>query len=240
MNNLKRKNAFQYAKETSNLFTDLYGRKMGRSLNITGVAATASTFIAVGKLIIGILSLSLFTCANAFYSFGMIIAKSIALTGIRKARDEKEQYQYYLWSGVVLIVSSLIYIMYSIRLFFSPITNYYHMYVAIGIAAVTFTEIGINIRGVMITKQNHTLLVHAIKMINLSGSFISLVLTQTALLSFTKQKADLLEVSKANGIIGLLTGGVATLIGVYMIYRAKKLKRQQDVLIKQKEEERKQ
>ena len=216
--------AFQYAKQTSNLFMNLYGREMARSLNITVASSTASTFIAIGKLVTSILSLSLFTCANAFYSFGMIGAKSIALTGIWKVQDKKEQYKYYLWSGAVLIASSLVYIIYSIRLFFSPITNSYHMYVAIGIAAVTFTEIGLNIRGVIITRHNHTLLIHAIKMINLSGSFISLVLTQTAVLSFTEQKIDLLEVSKSNGIIGLLMGTVAISIGSFMIFRTRKLK----------------
>lgn len=222
MNDKKQNIAFQYAKETSNIFRDMYGRKMGRSLNITGAAVIACTFIALGKLIMGIMSLSLFTCVNAFYSCGMIGAKSIALTGIWKAHDKKEQYQYYLWSGTVLIVSSLIYIIYSIRLFYNPTTNYYDLYVAIGIATVTFTEIGLNIRGVIITRHNHTVLIHAIKMINLSGSFISLVLTQTALLSIQVKSKDLLEVSKSNGIIGLLMGIVATLIGSYMICRIKR------------------
>lgn len=222
----KLKNAIQYAKDTSSLFTNLYGSKMSHSLHITGAAATAGAFIAIGKLVMGILVLSLFTCVNAFYSFGMIGAKSIALTGIWKAQDKREQYEYYFWSGIVLIVSSLLYIIYSIQLFFRPITNSYHMYVAIGIATVTFTEVGLNIRGVAATRHNHTLLIHAIKMINLSASLISLVLTQMALLSFTKKEADFLEISKANGVIGLLMGSAATLIGIYMIYRVKKLKKQ--------------
>lgn len=220
----KYKKAIQYAKDTSALYTNQYGSKMSRSLHITGAAATASTFIAIGKLIMGIFSLSFFTCANAFYSFGMIGAKSIALIGIRKALDKSEQYQYYFCSGAVLIVSSLLYIIYSIRLFFSPITSSYHMYIAIGIAAVTFTEVGLNIRGVIVTRHNHTLLIHVIKMINLSSSLIAIVLTQTALLSFTNKEADPLEISKANGVIGILMGTVATLLGIYMICRVKKLK----------------
>ena len=231
MNDKKLKKAIQYAKDTSDLFTKLYGSKLGRSLHITGATATASTLIAMGKLIIGIMSLSLFTCVNAFYSFGMIGAKGIALTGIRKAQDRNKQYVYYFWSGAILIISSIVYMSYSIRLFFSPISSAYHSYVAIGIAAVTFTEIGLNIRGVTITRHNQTLLIHAIKMINLSGSLISLVLTQTALLSFTKNEADLLEISKANGEMGLLMGMVATLIGIYMICRVKKLKKQDDLPI---------
>lgn len=106
------------------------------------------------------------------------------------------------------------------------------MNIAIGIAAVTFTEVGLNIRGVIITRHNHTLLIYVIKMINLSASLIAIVLTQTAILSFTSKEADSLEISKANGLIGLIMGTVTTLIGIYMIYRVKKLKKQDDLLKK--------
>ena len=95
------------------------------------------------------------------------------------------------------------------------------MYVAISIATVTFAEIGLNIRGVIVTRHNHTLLIHAIKMINLSASLITLVLTQTALLSFTNIETNTLEISKGNGLIGILMGTVATLIGGYMIFKAR-------------------
>lgn len=228
----KYKNIIQYVKDISTSFTNQYGSKMSRSLYITGAAATASTFIAAGKLIMGILSLSIFTCANAIYSFGMIGAKGITLTGIRKAQDKSEQYQYCFYASAVLIVSSLLYIIYSIRLFFSPNTISFDMNIAIGIAAVTFTEVGLNIRGVIITRHNHTLLIHVIKMINLSASLIAIVLTQTAILSFTSKEADSLEISKANGVIGIIMGTVTTLIGIYMIYRVKKLKKQDDLLKK--------
>lgn len=228
----KRKiNIIQYAKEISIFFKTQYGSKISRSLHITGAAITVSIFIVTGKLIMGMLSLSFFACANAFYSIGMIGAKSIALTGIRKAltgirkaSDKSKQYHYYLCSGTVLLFSSLLYILYSIRLFYSPMTGSYHMIAALGIAAVTFTEIGLNIRGVIVTRHNNTLLIHAIKMINLSASLIALVLTQTALLSFTDNEADPVEISKANGIIGILMGTAAAVIGIYMICRVKMLK----------------
>ena len=72
-------------------------------------------------------------------------------------------------------------------------------------------------------------------MINLSASLITLVLTQTALLSFANTEADIVEISKANGFIGILMGTVATLIGIYMIFRVKKLRRQSDLLIKEQD-----
>lgn len=200
----------------------LYEKKINRSLHIYSAAATAGTLIATGKLTMSIASSSVMICVNALYSFGMIGAKIIALTGIRKAQHSKEQCQYYFWTGLVLVISSLIYISYSIRLFYSPVSNAYHPYVGIGIAAVTFTEVGVNIRGVMITRHNHTLLIHALKMINLSSSIIALALTQSALLSFSNYKADLIKISNANGVIGILMGAITTLMGIYMICRVRK------------------
>lgn len=211
--------AVQYAKEISRTFTDRYGSKISRSLHITGATATFGMFLAFGKLIMGICSMSLFTCIHAIYSFGMIGAKGIAFTGIRRAGSIREQYRYYRWSGITLIVASLLYIFYSVRLFFYPLENTYHMYIAIGIAAVTFTEIGLSIRGVVITRHDHTLLVHSIKMINLSASLIALVLTQTAILSFANPDADLSVTSNANGIIGVIMGAAATFVGILMVGR---------------------
>lgn len=88
------------------------------------------------------------------------------------------------------------------------------MYIALAIATFTFTEIGLNIRGVIVERKNHAPLIHAIKMINLSSSLICLVLTQTAILSFA---SDLPTHAKENGLMGIIMGGVATLIGIYMI-----------------------
>ncbi|WOO36730.1 hypothetical protein R2R35_23550 [Anaerocolumna sp. AGMB13020] len=224
MKDKKKLNLIQYVKETNVFFKTQYGSNISRSLHLTGAAITVSFFIVAGKLFMGILSLSFFACANAFYSIGMIVAKSIALTGIRKASDINKQYQYFIYSSTVLICSSLLYILYSVRLFYSPMTASYHMIAALGIAAVTFTEVGLNIRGVIVTRYNNTLLLHAIKMINLSASFIALVLTQTALLSFTGNEADPVEISNANGLIGILMGTVAAFIGFSMLYRVRMLK----------------
>lgn len=46
------------------------------------------------------------------------------------------------------------------------------------------------------------------------------------MLSITNKETDLIEISKANGEIGLLMGVVATFMGSYMILRVQKLKKQ--------------
>lgn len=195
--------------------------KISRSLQATGASMTANVFIGFGKLLMGILSLSFFTSVSAFYTFGMVVAKYFALSGMLKAKNRKEQYHYYFLSGIILIIASIMYIAYSVRQFIHPTTNIYHMYIALAIAAFTFIELSINIRGVIVERHNRTPLIHAIKMINLASSLICLVLTQTAILSFADTQVDFHP--KANGFIGILMGCCATLLGVIMILRIRQI-----------------
>ena len=198
-----------------------FGPSIKRFLKITAASGTANIIVGLGKLAMGVLSMSFFACINAFYTFGMVFAKGVALIGIVKAKNVKEQYRYYMISGTILTVSSLLYIAYSIRLFFHPENSIYHMYVALVIASFTFTELVINIRGVIMELHNHALLIHAIKMINLASSLICLVLTQTAILSFSDTKVE--SHAMANGLIGILMGSCAAMLGVIMIARINRI-----------------
>ncbi len=202
--------------------TERFSPKISRSLRITGASGTVNIVVGLGKLSMGIASMSFFTCVNAFYTLGMVVAKYYALSGILKAKNKQEQYNYYFLSGIILIAASLLYIAYSVRLFFHPATSVYHEYVAMGIAAFAFTELTLNLRGVIIERHNHTPLIHAIKMINLASSLICLVLTQTAILSFADTQAH--THPAANGLMGILTGSCAAALGVFMMVRIQKIK----------------
>ncbi|MDL2213964.1 hypothetical protein LJB76_00210 [Clostridia bacterium OttesenSCG-928-O13] len=197
------------------------GEEKGLSLSATGAAVAGNVFVGLGKLALGIFSLSLFTCVSALYTFGMVVAKCCALAGIFKSKNPEEQYRYYTLSGIILIITSLLYMGYSVRLFFCPATGTYHMFVALAIAAFTFTEIAINIRGVVVERHNRAPLVHALKMLSLASSLICLSLTQAAILSFASSEVD--THPAANGLIGLFTGGLAAGLGVYMVVRAGKI-----------------
>ena len=193
------------------------GKPLSRSLHLTGAACFGNTLLGVGKLALGILSLSFFTCASALYTFGMVAARLCALAGIAREDNPHGQYRCYRRSGLVLAASSLMYILYSVRLFQHPATAAYHEYVALAIAAFTFTEITVNIRGLIVYRRDHTPLVHAIKMIKLASSLISLVLTQTAILSFTAPGTK--GASLYTALIGIVMGTIATVLGILMIRR---------------------
>lgn len=196
------------------------GKRAGLSFQTASAAVIGNVCIGTGKLALGILSLSFFTCVSALYTFGMVVAKCCALVGIVKSTNKSEQYRYYALSGILLIITSLLYIAYSVRLFFHPATSTYHMVVALAIASFTFAEIAINIRGVIVERHNHAPLIHAIKMLSLASSLICLSITQAAILSFASTEVD--AHSAANGLIGLFTGTLATMLGILMVVRAHK------------------
>lgn len=207
------------------------GKKKGRTLHITGAACLGTTFVGLGKLIMGIISLSFFTCVSALYTFGMVAAKMTALAGILKEENSKQQYRYYKMSGIILTLASTAYILYSIWIQFHPPTAVYHMYIALGIATVTFTEIVLNIRGVIIESKSSLPLFHALKMINLASSLISLVLVQNAILSFTHSEGEVSDERLArmsSGLIGIFMGTLAASLGIIMMIRINKMQKKSE------------
>ena len=222
----KRFSFIQIVRHANAEMKEQFGPKISRSLKITGASGTALMIFSIAKLVLGVVSLSLFTCVSALYTFGMVIAKYLALAGIFKSKNTGEQYRYYFLSGAVLIAASVAYIAYSVRLFFHPATSVYHMYVALAIAVFTFFEITINLRGAIMERHNHTPLFHAIRMINLASSLICLVLTQTAILSFADTQTNLH--TGANGIISVVMGSCAALLGLSMIIRIRRIQKEKN------------
>lgn len=192
------------------------------SLHVTGASCICNFFLGTGKLVLGLISLSFFTCVSAFYTYGMVLARICALKGMGKTREK--QLLHYRLTGMILIMASLLYTFYSTRMLRYPEPPHYDKYVGLAIATFTFTEIGLSIRGVVIERKNKEPLYHALKMVNLAASMISLVLTQTALLSFTHQGEIGYNPSFSNGVMGLLMGGISTLTGIFMLIRVKKMR----------------
>lgn len=184
------------------------------------MSGAANLLFGLGKIISGALSLSIFVCVNGCYTLGMVMARYCALAGVLKGMDRKTQYRHYQWAGIILIIASLLYMSYSSWLYFHPKQVAYHEYIALAIATVTFTEIGLNLRGVLLFRKSATPLLHAIKTINLASSLISLVLTQSAILSFAEQGQ---HDPAWNAILGVLMGGCAIMLGLYMLSRIKRM-----------------
>lgn len=199
-------------------------KKQQYALQITGAFCAANFLLGTGKLVMGLYAGSVFTCVNAGYTYAMVAAKQCALHGF--AAPAEKHPRYYRGSAVILILASVLYAVYAARLLRHPEEPHYHMYVAIGIAAFTFTEIGLNLWGAL-RERNRSILRHALKMISLASSVIGLVLTQTAILSFTQEGSGA-ELSKVNGLMGLLMGAAAALMGCWMLRWISKKQRQEE------------
>jgi hypothetical protein len=165
--------------------------------------------LAVGKLAIGIYSMSLFLCVSALYNVGLAYARRVALKGYGKKQAE---YQIYRKVGVVLTISGVIFVIYCLRLFLHVSEARFSMYESLAIAAITFSEIGAAVYGVVVTGKGYSPILASIKLTSLASSLVSLVLTQSAILSFTAEG----NMAFYNGLSGMIFGGSAALIGVFM------------------------
>jgi hypothetical protein len=77
---------------------------------------------------------------NGFYTLGLDLSKIISLRGYYK----KEEYRAYFYTEIIILVSALLYMLYCVKLLTDGQNNIqYTKIVAIAIATVTFTEIGI-------------------------------------------------------------------------------------------------
>lgn len=199
--------------------TDLWEKQL---LFNTQVSIAVNAVMAISKIVIGILTFSLFMCVNAFYNIGIGLAKYQSLTGIKKTEHKDQQYSYCAIVGTILLITSVVYIIYSLRLFAgAKLVFKYPMEVGIAIATFTFVEIGMNIKGTISARKHPMPLISAIKQINLASSLICLVLTQTALMSFAHDG----DSSVAVGITGVLFGTSASIIGIVLIIRMSRIKK---------------
>lgn len=172
--------------------------------------------MGIMKILLGIISGSISLFISSFYNIGISLAKK---TTFRK--NVKHTYENFYLVGIIILVSSIFYIFYSYHVFYFGSNSKYHMYIAILIATITFTDITLALIGTIKAKKKKDLQTETVKLINLATSLISLSLTQTAILSFTVQE----DMSKYNGIGGMIFGICAGLIGIYMIIRVFKVRK---------------
>ena len=213
----------QTTRDIAASFEMQFGPRRARSLQVAGASCIVSAGAGMGKLVMGMISLSLFTCVSAFYSFAMVVAKVVALSALVRETGREEQTRFCKLAGRLLVAASALYMLYSARLFWHPVERGFHLYIAIGIAAFTFFELALNIRGVLVERRSRAPLFYTLKTINLASACINLVLTQRALLALEAEENYVVVHTHANILIGLLMGGCALLLGVRLILRMKRM-----------------
>lgn len=198
---------YRKTKDTLRIMANLIKMK---KLTIIRMSMMKDGFLVVGKLGISIMSMSFFMFANTLYSAGMGQAR---LTAIKMHMQTKEeQIGSYRRVGIIILFSSVCYVLYSIRLFFGGNTGSYSMNVALVIACYTFVEFGINVREIIRIRRSHALEAKALRMISLSATLLCFVLTQTAIMSFANEGDN----HFSNALSGVIFGGMSILVGVHI------------------------
>lgn len=137
--------------------------------------------------------------------------------------DIKKETVYYCFMAIFLLAASLVYSLYMVRLFFISSGLVYGKIAGITVAAVSFTELFMAVRGLVKSNKLNDMLVSGLKIVNLSAALTALVLTQSALLSFTSGIE--IAYSYVTAAFGLCVGLVSSLLSVLMLLKARRIGR---------------
>lgn len=179
-----------------------------KSILFRKIITSANAIVGIFKIILAIISNSLLLFIYSFYNVSMSIAKR---TSVRE--KQKYNYENFYFCGIIVLISSISYILYSDYIYFNGSNSEYHLYVSIGIATLAFYHITMAIIGLIKAKKRKDLQTKTINLTNLASAFISMSMTQTALLSV--KLTD--DVSKYNAVGGIIFGILALVVGIYMI-----------------------
>jgi hypothetical protein len=197
-----------------------------RGIYLAGLSIPIGILVAGWKIALTVLSPSWFLAANALFTLGAVVAKQHVVRAhflTRTAPDpdgtlrpHPGRRRAYRTTGAMVSLLALLYVASCVPLVVDPgEQERFSEIVAISIAVVAFTELAMAIRGVVAARRSKDLAVEAIRMVNLAGAMVLIVLTQTALTSLDGG----IGTSVYNGAAGILFGTIAALIGVSMLTR---------------------
>lgn len=169
-------------------------------------------FYFLFKIIVGIVFESWFLIAIAIYSLFIGYVKNNCSRGLLKNKDNINDIYSYIRGGVVLSISSIFYITYTIFQIYYPSNFQYNLIIAIAIATFATYSIAMSIVGIVRAKGK-TMLIKEYKFTNFATAFNNLVLTQIALLSISSTS---IRMAVYNGIIGVIAGIIILGIGLYL------------------------
>lgn len=186
---------------------------------ISRVSRVKDYLFGIFKLVMGILIGSFIPIIYGLYSITVAISKEVYFVGNKKNKSrEINQVKYYLIIATLILVSNLIFVIYSSTFFFIPNRYDIGFVPSLLLATFAFVELGFSIKAMF--KKQESLLDRAHVYIGLTSTFVAIVFTQMALLSITETDKDL---SFSNGLAGCIFGGISVLISLYMYYKGFKI-----------------
>ncbi len=177
-----------------------------------------NVLLAIGKCVLAYVyrdSGGGFFVISAIVNIFLMIAKLECYRGIKETKDLGFR-TFVIF--MALVVTAVVYIMYMSRLFFYENMHIeYPIQIGMIIATVAFIELTLSIRGLFTVKgRGH--FYRDIKIINLCGAILAIVLTQVSLLSFTSESA---KVNTYDAISGIIAGIIILILAVFILISLK-------------------
>ena len=189
-----------------------------RMLIFTRLSLRKDLVLALIKGILALISLSAFMFANMLYTIGMAYAKYIAIKGQNEARSR--QIHGYFMIGWGVMAAGVCYVLYTLRLFEQDRTPAFSFIPAVLIVLYTLTELYLIIRDFIRARRAQNMIAEQIKLIGLASTLILMPLCQSALMAVIVKK----DTSMYIAFSGILFGLLATLVGLGMIIRSRRLR----------------
>jgi hypothetical protein len=182
---------------------------------------------ALAKIIFGLSTLSLFLCLNGFFNIGIFSAKILAVRshkcGCKSGSldldaSKSRSFDCFRKVAVIILASSSACLVYYLSLLLNGgEIAAFDMYIAIAIATITFTEIGVTLQGIISTRKENEPVIEAIRSTNLATALIAVVLTQFALMSFAFEGNALFYCA----LTGVVFSCLCACIGLFMLFRVR-------------------
>lgn len=170
---------------------------------------------SICKIIFGVLIQAYYFCVSGVSTIMFGFSKRLYLKHY-DSENEREKVEKTVIVCILIILSGIFFTLYMARLFFISINREYDLILSIMIATFSFTEFVISICNFIKAKKQDDILLKSLRGCSIASSCYAITLTQTALLSATKNMN-----SVYNGITGVCFGVIVILIGTYLLIETK-------------------
>ena len=183
--------------------------------------------IAIIKYIFAFTLPSLWFFINAIFMTILSISRFFSIKNYRYIRlnnNEKENknigYKNYLHNGILLVLLGIMYFFVSSYMYYKGTNTTMHKYLTYAVALNAFWGIGWAIHGKIKYHFKTSPILKSVKMTNFAYALTSIVLTQVVLLD---TYASHLNLSKINGVTGMVVSLIIIIMGLFMIINTKDL-----------------
>lgn len=201
-----------------------------KAIGGTGFTAIRNALFAIFKLILTIITPSIWLLSNCIFYILIALARSISVKSylkIRKEPDERLKYDIssknYFYNGLLLVFSGLAYFIISTITYYKETETIFTGLTVYTVATIAFWNLGVSIYGIIKYKRKLSPIIRATKITNYVSSMISIVTTQVVLLN---EFGDGAKYNEYNALTGMIVSLIIIVIGAYMAINIKSERRE--------------